>query len=201
MDPRGPTSKLESENGTTVTGVPAYRHRVLKFIVGARDTRYPNATVNINSALRPNVKIEASEVVAKRTLSFERKNGAWAINGQFWNENLVNAIPQADTAEEWTLRNGGGGWWHPIHVHLESHQQVRNNTTGKAPWYHNSFKQDLTMLGGNTSITVRQRFRTFKGPFVFHCHNNEHEDLEMMFQFDPRAVGSLKPQPVQQFFH
>jgi len=57
------------------------------------------------------------------------------------------------------------------------------------------------MLGPNTSIKIAMRFRTFKGPFMFHCHNNEHEDLEMMFQFDPRAVGSLEPQPVQQFFH
>jgi FtsP/CotA-like multicopper oxidase with cupredoxin domain len=72
MDPRGPTSKLESENGTTVTGVPAYRHRVLKFIVGARDTRYPQATVNINSALRPNVKIEASGSPSGRSASSGR---------------------------------------------------------------------------------------------------------------------------------
>ena len=199
MDPRGPTSKLESENGTTVTGVPAYRHRVLKFIVGARDTRYPQATVNINSALRPNVKIEASEVVAKRTFSFERKNGAWAINGQFWNENLVNAIPQSDTAEEWTLKNGGGGWWHPIHIHLESHQQVADLQTKKPIPYHDSFKSDTTMLGPGSEIVVRLKFRTFKGPFVYHCHNIEHEDQDMMFQFDPRPAPVSANRAPQQF--
>ena len=200
MDPRGPTSKLESENGTTVTGVPPYRHRVLKFIVGARDARYPNATVNINSPLRPNVKIEASEVVAKRTFNFERKNGAWAINGQFWNENLVNAIPQSDTAEEWTLKNGGGGWWHPIHIHLESHQQIADLQTKKPIPYHDSFKSDTTMLGPGSEIVIRMKFRTFKGPFVYHCHNIEHEDSDMMFQFDPRRPPmSADPKPQQ--FH
>jgi FtsP/CotA-like multicopper oxidase with cupredoxin domain len=137
----------------------------------------------------------------RRTFSFQRKNGQWAINGAFYDERIANACPTLGTAEEWTLENSSGGWWHPIHIHLESHQQIRNNKTGKPLYYQNQFKQDLTMLGGNTSITVRQKFRTFKGPFVFHCHNNEHEDLEMMFQFDPRAVGSQKPQRVQQFFH
>ena len=27
------------------------------------------------------------------------------------------------------------------------------------------------------------KFRTFKGPFVFHCHNMEHEDMRMMMNF------------------
>ena len=82
---------------------------------------------------------------------------------------------------------------------MENHQTVRNLTTGKTPLYHNSFNQDTQMLGPNSSVVVRMRFRTFKGPFAFHCHTNEHEDLEMMFQFDPRAVGSMRAQPVQQF--
>jgi hypothetical protein len=32
--------------------------------------------------------------------------------------------PSLSYAEEWIFRNGGGGWWHPIHVHLEGHQLV-----------------------------------------------------------------------------
>jgi hypothetical protein len=43
------------------------------------------------------------------------------------------------------------------------------------------------------------KFRTFKGPFVFHCHNLEHEDMRMMFVFDPRTDGPLKNQHIQQF--
>lgn len=209
---RGPDGELDDAENPEFTGTPRFRHQLLKFIVTApkkRNSRgledpngriYPNATINENTSLRPHEIIHDHEIVARRNFRFERKNGQWAINGAFYDERIANACPTLGTAEEWTFENSSGGWWHPIHVHLESHQQVRNNKTGKAPWYHNSFKCDLTMLGGNTSITVRQRFRTFKGPFVFHCHNNEHEDLEMMFQFDPRATGSLRPQRVQQFF-
>jgi FtsP/CotA-like multicopper oxidase with cupredoxin domain len=209
---RKPDGELDDAENPVVSGTPAFTHKLLKFIVTAPKKRnnrglidpngrvYPNASITENSSLRPHDVIHDHEIVARRTFNFERTNGQWAINGAFYDERIANACPTLGTAEEWTFANGSGGWWHPAHVHLESHQQTFVNSTGKAPWYHNSFKQDTTMLGGNTTITTRMRFRTFKGPFVFHCHTNEHEDLEMMFQVDPRAVGSLSPQTVQQFF-
>ncbi len=199
-DPRGPGEKLEDLNGTTVSGTPAFRHRLIKFVVGARDTRYPDASITTNSTLRPHVPIRDSEIVARRHFKFERKNGAWAINGLFYDEALANVVPTLGTAEEWTLQNGSGGWWHPIHMHLESHQQVADLRTGRPIPYHDSFKSDTTILGPNSEIKIRMKFRTFKGPFVFHCHNVEHEDLDMMFQFDPRVTPTPSPQPVQQFF-
>jgi FtsP/CotA-like multicopper oxidase with cupredoxin domain len=198
-DPRGPGDKLEDVNGTTVTGTPPFRHRVLRFVVGERDTRFPDASITATSTLRPYVPIAASEVVARRTFCFERKNGAWAINGQFWNQDLVNAIPQLGTTEEWTIKNGSGGWWHPIHMHLEGHQQVADVRTGRPIQYHDSFLSDTTMLGPNSEFRVRMRFRTFKGPFVFHCHTIEHEDMDMMFQFDPRNPMTASTLPQQWF--
>ena len=73
-------------------------------------------------------------------------------------------------------------------------------STGQAPFYQNSFKQDVTMLGPNSAIVIRMRFRTFLGPFMFHCHTNEHEDVEMMFQFEVAETGSRRSLPVQRFF-
>jgi hypothetical protein len=37
------------------------------------------------------------------------------------------------------------------------------------------------------------KFRTFTGPFVFHCHNIEHEDMRMMGAYDPRPSGVPSP--------
>src|SRR3712207_8272707 len=34
-----------------------------------------------------------------------------------------------------------------------------------------AFKTDTTILGPNTRVEMLMRFRTFRGPFVFHCHN------------------------------
>ena len=197
---RGPEGLLEDLDGAVVSGTPAYTHQLLQFEVVAANPGIPNASITDTTPLRPHTKILESEVTARRTFRFERKNGHWAINGGFYEKLLANACPTLGSTEEWTLANNSGGWWHPIHIHMENHQTVRNLKTGKTPLYHNSFNQDTQMLGGGDSVVIRMRFRTFKGPFVFHCHTSEHEDLEMMFQFDPRAVGSLDPQPVQQFF-
>ncbi|MFN5076754.1 MAG: multicopper oxidase domain-containing protein, partial [Planctomyces sp.] len=55
----------------------------------------------------------------------------------------------------------------------------------------------LHILDGNSEVQLLMRFRTFKGPFVFHCHNVEHEDMRMMFTFDPRLTKTVSPQPIQ----
>ena len=117
QDPRGPGGTLEAVNGTTVVGTPPFRHRVLKFVVVDKDPRFADATITPTSPLRPHVPITDAEITARRTFLFERKNGAWAINAQFWNPDIVNAIPKIGSAEEWTIKNGAGGWWHPIHIH------------------------------------------------------------------------------------
>jgi len=199
QDPRGPGGTLEDVNGTTVAGTPPFRHRVLKFVVVDRDPRFPDATIAATTPIRPFVPIADSDIVARRTFLFERKNGAWAINGQFWDPEIVNAIPKLGTTEEWTIKNGSGGWWHPIHMHLEGHQQVADVRTGRPIPYHDSFLSDTTMLGPGYEIRVRIRFRTFKGPFVFHCHAIEHEDMDMMFQFDPRDPVTASTTPQQWF--
>ncbi|MEZ6124597.1 MAG: multicopper oxidase domain-containing protein [Planctomycetaceae bacterium] len=49
-----------------------------------------------------------------------------------------------------------------------------------------NIKHDTTVLGPNTEVHILMRFRTFEGPFVFHCHNLDHEDMRMMYQMDPR---------------
>jgi FtsP/CotA-like multicopper oxidase with cupredoxin domain len=82
-------------------------------------------------------------------------------------------------------------------MHLESHQIQKID--GKIPPMSERFKVDTSMLGPNTEVEMFMKFRTFKGPFVFHCHNLEHEDMRMMFVFDPRADGPLKNQHIQQF--
>src|SRR6266481_3631316 len=57
--------------------------------------------------LRPLPVINNVPIAQTRSFEFNRSNGAWQINGQFFNPNL-NAIkvkPKANTAEIWTLKN------------------------------------------------------------------------------------------------
>ncbi len=44
------------------------------------------------------------------------------------------------------------------------------------------------------------KFRTWLGPFVFHCHNLEHEDMRMMYNFDPVLFPTESPQETQNLF-
>ncbi|KAK4443350.1 putative bilirubin oxidase precursor [Podospora aff. communis PSN243] len=51
---------------------------------------------------------------------FDRSNGEWQINGivfQDVNNRVLANVPRG-TVEIWEFENGGGGWTHPIHVHL-----------------------------------------------------------------------------------
>jgi spore coat protein A len=50
--------------------------------------------------------------------------------------------------------------------------------------------KDTVYLPRNEEVEVATRFRDFTGPYVFHCHNAEHEDAFMMAifnVFDPKT--------------
>jgi FtsP/CotA-like multicopper oxidase with cupredoxin domain len=162
--------------------------------------------------------IPDDDVAVVREFIFERGKHAWQVNGRFYDPTIANSAPQIategepqqrDLAEEWILRTGGGGWWHPIHIHLESHQLVSYekdftaddvigpidavpvrppiapvDVTAQIPTTEVIANHDTTILGPNTVARIRMRFRTWPGPFVFHCHHLEHEDMRMMFNFE-----------------
>ncbi len=238
FDGRGPKAKLEDGGDPRVLpvpfdvvgidGVPDQRlvevNRpipLVKFIVSGPQVE-DDATVKDGDLLIQTHRPITDEEVrhgAVREFIFERGKGAWQINGRFYDPTITNAgpvlngpekPPVLERAEEWVLRNGGGGWWHPIHIHLESHQLISyekdfgadaiiDRQDPPAPvtlgGLTNLFKalpeseqlglHDTQALGPNTVARIRMRHRTWNGPFVFHCHNLEHEDMRMMFNFEP----------------
>jgi FtsP/CotA-like multicopper oxidase with cupredoxin domain len=223
-DGRGPKQKLDDAGDPRVLPLPfdvdlpdrqirlAESKRpigLMKIIVrGPRVAR--DATVEHGTPLQPHQRILDREVTVVREFIFERGKGAWQINGRFYDPNINNATPTIDTTEEWVLRNGGGGWWHPIHIHLEAHQLVRYekdfdadglievvpgglplgnliDVTNQIQGNDLAGLHDTIALGPNSVARIRMRFRTWRGPFVFHCHNIEHEDMRMMFNFEPVA--------------
>src|SRR3712207_408465 len=66
----------------------------------------------------PNDLPRPEDAVRTRTWEFERNGGQWTINGKPWQDNRYDAYPVLGTTEIWRLINKGGGWWHPIHIHL-----------------------------------------------------------------------------------
>ena len=178
---RGPTADLER------IGTTGFSERIMKIVVGAKAASTPSNSVAAGTLLRENVPILESEISNRRTFEFHRSNGLWLINQTHYDSQLTNNVMPVGVAEQWTLSNGSGGWWHPIHIHLESHQVVTINGKAPSPTYfpEKQFKSDTTLLGPNTTAVINMKFRTFEGPFVFHCHITQHEDSMMMFNFDP----------------
>jgi len=134
----------------------------------------------IPTRLRPPLHPEFP--VVRRLFEFNRSNGAWQINGKFFDPNRVDANPSLGVPEQWTIRNGGGGWWHPIHMHLSSAQIIRRNGAPPPPW-EQAMKETI-LLGPGDEVDLHIDFHNFRGRYVMHCHNLEHEDVAMMIRFD-----------------
>jgi FtsP/CotA-like multicopper oxidase with cupredoxin domain len=176
---RGPVGKL-NELGTT-----GFSERIMKIVVGESSAATPTYSIQVGDELRAHNVITQDQIARTRQFEFGRRGGMWVVNQQGWEYNRVDNAITLGNAEQWNLINGSGGWWHPIHIHLESHQVL--TIEGKAPspnyWPEKQWKSDTTILGPNTTAEIAMNFRTFEGGFVFHCHNLNHEDSMMMYNF------------------
>jgi FtsP/CotA-like multicopper oxidase with cupredoxin domain len=122
----------------------------------------------------------------RRTFEFDRRHGAWTINGQLAGDfDHPIASPRRGQPEIWRLVNKSGGWWHPIHVHSELfHVLRRNGLLPPLSERDGMARRDTILLKSNETVDVFLEFRDFLGPFSLHCHNMEHEDMAMMARFD-----------------
>ena len=122
----------------------------------------------------------------RRQFRFDRSHGAWTINGQLAGH-LEKPIARSKLRqpEIWRLENNSGGWWHPIHIHCDFFRVLSRN--GKEPPLAERFymgNKDTILLRDNESVEVLIEFTDHPGPYVFHCHNMEHEDMAMMARLD-----------------
>lgn len=186
-DGRGPDGKFEKPE------LSARGTQVLKFVL---EEAVPDPS-RVPAVLRPfpATSTQAISAAPVRTFEFDRTNGQWAINGKLAGDlSRVVANPALGVGEVWRLVNNSGGWWHPIHVHHEYMRVLKRN--GKLPFdgtgrdFGQSLerdglaRKDTVVLGPNSAVDVYVKFANFKGPYVFHCHNIEHEDHQMMARFD-----------------
>lgn len=114
----------------------------------------------------------------KRDFRFERSGGQWVINGKPWEDNRFDALPKKDSYEVWNLYNNSGGWFHPIHIHLVDF--VVQSRNGRAPFVWEKGLKDVAYVGENETVPVKMQFTPHLGEYVMHCHNNVHEDHDMM---------------------
>ncbi len=183
---------------------PAYKVPVLKIVIG---DDVPDDSV-IPTAMRdlPPFPSNWQNLLDNRMI-FEVKRGSlageieWLINGQEFDpsapaRSLKNKAGKTPLAQQkmgsfnlWEIRNGGGGWVHPFHLHMEEHRTVMRNgkivPPGGLPGHpEDNSREDLVALDPSESVIIYRGFRDFVGPYVSHCHNLAHEDHAMMFGWE-----------------
>jgi FtsP/CotA-like multicopper oxidase with cupredoxin domain len=158
-----------------LSGIPAVRERVFEWGRGANQ----NSNDPITAFIGPwGVKTNNGDTLAA---DFGR----------------VSAAPRFGTREIWTLKNGGSGWDHPIHIHFEEGQILARD--GKAsnvpPWERG--RKDVYRLRPGGSLTITMQFRDWGGMFMEHCHNTVHEDNAMLlrWEIDDSGAPFLRPLP------
>jgi spore coat protein A len=126
-------------------------------------------------------RLDRAAATVTRTLTFARTgSGAqatWTVNGQPFDPQHVDATPRLGATEVWRLRTDAR---HPVHLHLV-HFQVLSRS-GKASPYDVGWKDTIDLGPGQTADVV-MRFDGYRGRYVMHCHNLEHEDMAMMSNF------------------
>lgn len=136
------------------------------------------STADINKAITM-----ANNGIYHRDFQFGRTNGHWTINGETWDTAKIAASDVGQNTWELWRFQAGGGWFHPVHIHLVDFFVLkREGATGLRTNEYLSPK-DVFYLGPGNTIYVIARFGAHKGDYMFHCHNLIHEDNDMMRAF------------------
>ncbi len=136
--------------------------------------------------LREVEPIPEGEAVRTRQFAFDQRiafksltnvDRQMTIDNKPFDPDRVDADPRLGDVEIWKFQGGDD---HTAHVHLVQFQVVSRN--GQPPGEHERGWKDTVQLGGEVSVIAR--FEGYRGKYVLHCHNLEHEDHYMMARFD-----------------
>jgi spore coat protein A len=156
--------------------------QVMRFVV----TRHETDTAVVPARLADVATLSEDDVVEERVFVFARGEAQahgktlWTVNDQPFSPDTILARPRLGTTERWIIR--GQAVEHPIHVHLAPFQVIGQD--GNDPGRYTRGWKDTVNLdnGGRADLLIR--FEGYRGKYVLHCHNLEHEDMMMMANFE-----------------
>jgi spore coat protein A, manganese oxidase len=154
----------------------------MRFVVarsGTEDSQIPANPVSFR-------RLQPSDATVRRELVFARGGAQahgmalWPINGEPFDPIRIDADHTLGTVELWKVR--AQNVEHPIHIHLAPFQVV--SIGGNDPGPYNQGWKDTVNLDNGDYAELLVHFDGFRGKYVFHCHNLEHEDMQMMGNFE-----------------
>ncbi|MDL4773183.1 multicopper oxidase family protein [Actinomadura xylanilytica] len=120
-----------------------------------------------------------SDAARVRELSFRagRMHGGhgWLIDGRPFDPARTDVTVPLGDVEVWRLV---ADVHHPVHLHLVGFRVLSRG--GRPPLPHDAGLKDTVSLRPGESAEIITRFDGYRGRYLFHCHNAEHEDMGMM---------------------
>ncbi|HEX6850825.1 MAG TPA: multicopper oxidase domain-containing protein [Candidatus Polarisedimenticolaceae bacterium] len=183
--------------------------QIMKFRVGS----LAGDTDPLPATLRPIARLQPAEAVRSRdfrlkTMTDGCGNSKWAINDLGWED--ITEYPELGTVEIWRFINDSGVS-HPMHMHLVNFQvldrdgftkgaggEIIPNGNPQAPPAEENGWKDTAMVAPNEILRVIAKFESYKGRYAYHCHILEHEDHEMMRQFQTIQCGDAVLDPTEE---
>ncbi|MEV4316138.1 multicopper oxidase family protein [Actinocrispum sp. NPDC049592] len=104
-----------------------------------------------------------------------RYHDVWTINDKEFDPDTPLASPRLGDTEIWRFVSD---FHHSIHIHLAQFQVLSRN--GEEPGPYDAGWKDTVDLRPTELVSVIARFTGYRGRYVMHCHNLEHEDMMMM---------------------
>lgn len=178
--PVGSSVVLKNLRGTTSNGTDD----VMRFDVVRSES---DASV-VPSTLRSIPAISAAAFVRDVELSFSFEHRLWVIDGQPFDPERVDARPQLDRPEAWRVTNVSGSA-HPFHIHLAMFRVLDRDGVPPGP-AEAGWKDTVNVVPGET-VTLISTLREYTGRFVYHCHNLQHEDHDMMANMEVVAAAPV----------
>ncbi|RFU39556.1 multicopper oxidase family protein [Actinomadura logoneensis] len=149
---------------------------VMAFRVARRardDSRVPRVLARDIPAWR------RSDAVRVRDFSFRagRMNGGhgWLIDGRPFDPARTDVTVRMGDVEVWRMV---ADVHHPVHLHLVGFKVL--SRAGRRPHPHDAGLKDTISLRPGEAAEIITRFDGYRGRYLFHCHNAEHEDMGMM---------------------
>mmetsp|Transcript_14122 Transcript_14122/g.20861 ORF Transcript_14122/g.20861 Transcript_14122/m.20861 type:complete len:566 (+) Transcript_14122:1-1698(+) len=106
-------------------------------------------------------------------------SGPWTIGGIMYDPDAANLQVRRHTTERWTFSAMMSNHPHPMHLHLvQFHIDGVNTGSLEDGW------KDIVMVPANGQRSITAHFDGEPGIYMFHCHNLEHEDYDMMLQYE-----------------
>lgn len=157
--------------------------QVMRFIVAREEpdtSTVPDRLADVEVLSEKDVSVEREFVFARGGAQAHGMT-LWTVNGEPFSHDTILAKPKLGTVEKWTIR--GQNVEHPFHIHLAPFQVIGRDGKDDPGRYNQGWKDTVNLdNGGRAELLIR--FDGYRGKYVFHCHNLEHEDMMMMANFE-----------------